>query len=113
LTIKAITKGVSFTPELIAVIDALPQVTSKEWSRSYLINQVLLNWLRMKADYDQSDLELIAGREDCRVMGVEELAQAYRDADREFQFALASGDMERLKIAKANKRSAFVEYSEG
>jgi hypothetical protein len=59
--IKVVTKGVSFTPELIAAIDALPQVTSKEWSRSYLINQVLLNWLRMKADYDQSDLELIAG----------------------------------------------------
>ncbi len=58
--IKVITKGVSFTPELIAAIDALPQVTSKEWSRSYLINQVLLNWLRMKADYDGGDLELIA-----------------------------------------------------
>lgn len=58
--IKAITKGVSFTPELIAAIDALPQVTSKEWSRSYLINQVLLNWLHLKADYDGSDLELIA-----------------------------------------------------
>jgi hypothetical protein len=57
--IKVITKGVSFTPELIAAIDALPQVTSKEWSRSYLINQVLLNWLRMKADYNQGDLELI------------------------------------------------------
>jgi hypothetical protein len=58
--VKVVTKGVSFTPELIAAIDALPQVTSREWSRSYLINQVLLNWLRMKADYDQSDLELIA-----------------------------------------------------
>jgi hypothetical protein len=45
-------------------------------------------------------------------VSVEELAQAYRDADREFQFALASGDMERLKIAKANKRSAFAKYSE-
>lgn len=57
---KAITKGVSFIPDLIAAIDALPQVASHEWSRSYLINQVLLNWLRMKADYDHSDLELIA-----------------------------------------------------
>jgi hypothetical protein len=44
-------------------------------------------------------------------MSVEELAQAYRDADKEFQFAIASGDMERLKIAKANKRLAFAEYS--
>lgn len=44
-------------------------------------------------------------------LNVEELAQAYRDADKEFQFALASGDMERLKIAKANKRSTFAEYS--
>jgi hypothetical protein len=45
------------------------------------------------------------------VISVEELAQVYRDADREFQFAIASGDMERLKIAKANKRAAFTEYS--
>ena len=58
--VKAITKGVSFTPELIAAIDALPQVTSHEWSRSYLINQVLLNWLKMQADYSIGDLELIA-----------------------------------------------------
>ena len=43
-------------------------------------------------------------------MSVEELAQAYRDADKEFQFAIASGDMERLKVAKANKRLAFAEY---
>jgi hypothetical protein len=44
-------------------------------------------------------------------MNVAELAQAYVDADQEYQFAIASGDMERLKIAKANKRQAFQEYS--
>ena len=58
--IKAVVAGVSFTPELLAVIDALPQVASKEWSRSYLIGQVLLNWLHLNADYDEGDLELIA-----------------------------------------------------
>lgn len=57
---KAVVKGVSFTPELIDIINALPQITSKEWSRSYLICQVLLNWLRVPSDYDGSDLELIA-----------------------------------------------------
>lgn len=44
-------------------------------------------------------------------MNTEELAQAYRDAEKEFQFAIASGDMERLKIAKASKRLAFAEYN--
>ena len=57
---KAITKGVSFTPELLEMLDALPQLTSREWSRSYRINEVLLNWLRMQADYSIGDLELIA-----------------------------------------------------
>jgi hypothetical protein len=58
--VKAIVAGVSFTPELLAVIDALPQVASKEWSRSYLIGQVLLNWLEVPADYDRGDLEIVA-----------------------------------------------------
>jgi hypothetical protein len=44
-------------------------------------------------------------------VNVKELAQAYREAEKEFQFAIASGDMDRLKVAKANKRLAFAEYS--
>jgi hypothetical protein len=58
--VKAVVAGVSFTPELLAVIDALPQVASKEWSRSYLIGQVLINWLGLPADYDCSDLDVVA-----------------------------------------------------
>jgi hypothetical protein len=41
---------------------------------------------------------------------VEELAQAYRDADQEYQFAIASGNLERLRAAKMAKKTAFSEY---
>jgi hypothetical protein len=42
-------------------------------------------------------------------MTVEELAQAYRDADQEYQFVIASGNIERLKFAKSTKKLAFAE----
>jgi hypothetical protein len=43
-------------------------------------------------------------------MTVEELAQAYRDADQEYQFAIAAGNPERLRAAKLAKKTAFSEY---
>jgi hypothetical protein len=57
--VKAVVAGVSFTPELLAAIDTLPQVANKEWSRSYLIGQVLINWLGLPGDYNQSDLGIV------------------------------------------------------
>lgn len=51
--------GVSFDPSVMAAIDALPQVISGEWSRSYLINQLAANWLNLPSDYEWSDLDIV------------------------------------------------------
>lgn len=51
--------GVSFDPKVIATIDSLPQVTSGEWSRSYLLNQLAANWLSIPTDYEWSDLDIV------------------------------------------------------
>lgn len=42
---------------------------------------------------------------------VAELAKAYKEADQEYQYALASGDKDRLQAALAAKRKAFRDYS--
>jgi hypothetical protein len=41
-------------------IAEIPQVQSGEWSQSYLVEQVLLNYLSLPADYSWEDLRLIA-----------------------------------------------------
>jgi hypothetical protein len=56
---RPINAGISLTPALKARLKSLPQVTQKEWSLSYLVQQVLANWVGEPADYDQADLDLI------------------------------------------------------
>jgi hypothetical protein len=52
--------GHALSAEVIAAIDALPQVQSGEWSKSYLAEQLWRNFLKMPADYDWGDLDLVA-----------------------------------------------------
>lgn len=52
--------GVSLSPEVIEKLSALPAVTCGEWSKSYLIEQLLRNYLGMPADYNWFDLHLIS-----------------------------------------------------
>jgi hypothetical protein len=56
---KIVPTSVGFTSAIVAALDELPQVKCGEWSRSYLISQIILNWLRIEADYNDADLELI------------------------------------------------------
>jgi hypothetical protein len=56
---KSIVKGITFRPEILDAIDALPQVLSGEWSRSYLLNQLAANWLNLPTDYEWSDLDIV------------------------------------------------------
>lgn len=60
---KSIVKGIAFRPEILEAIDRLPQVLSKEWSRSYLLNQLVANWLELPSDYEWSDLDIVKSGE--------------------------------------------------
>ena len=55
--------GIALSEELIEILDALPQIQATEkkdgWSRSYLVEQVLRNYLSLPADYDWDDLQRI------------------------------------------------------
>ena len=52
--------GHALPTDLLDAIDQLPQLTSGEWSESYLAEQLWRNFLGLPADYSQADLELIA-----------------------------------------------------
>jgi hypothetical protein len=49
----------SLSRSTIDAIGALPQISSGEWSESYLIDQLLQSALGLPSAYDASDLELI------------------------------------------------------
>ena len=58
--------GLSLSEELIAALDRIPQVSTPVaeggWTRSYLVEQILRNWLNhseIPVDYDQDDLERV------------------------------------------------------
>jgi len=51
--------SIGLTRELLDRLSTLPQITSEEWSKSYLIEQAVRLALGMPADYSRSDLELI------------------------------------------------------
>lgn len=55
--------GWAVSPELKATIAGLPQVTSGEWSQSYLVEQALRCWLGMDGDYSAADLEMVARKQ--------------------------------------------------
>ena len=61
-TAITLTGGEPLSPEVVDAIATLPQVSSGEWSRSYLVEQLLRNYLGLPADYEWSDLELIASK---------------------------------------------------
>lgn len=52
--------GHALSPQVINAIAELPQVKSGEWSKSYLAEQLWRNFLGLPADYDWTDLQLIA-----------------------------------------------------
>jgi hypothetical protein len=56
---KSVVRTIVFRPEVLEAIDSLPQITSGEWSRSYLLNQLVANWLGLPADYEWSDLDIV------------------------------------------------------
>jgi hypothetical protein len=56
---RSIVTGIAFRPEVLKTIDMLPQVLSGEWSRSYLLNQLVANWLNLPSDYEWSDLDIV------------------------------------------------------
>ena len=52
--------GHALSPEVIEAIANLPQVRSGEWSKSYLAEQLWRNFLKLPADYNWGDLDLVA-----------------------------------------------------
>jgi hypothetical protein len=52
--------GHALSPEVLDAIDALPQVLKKEWSESYLAEQLWRCYLGKPSDYSWDDLMLIA-----------------------------------------------------
>ena len=52
--------GHALTQEVREAIQGLPQISEKEWSKSYLAEQLWRNYLGLPADYDWADLEQIA-----------------------------------------------------
>lgn len=52
--------GLSLSSELIEAIATLPQVSSGEWSKSYLVEQVLRVCLGLDSYYEASDLDLVS-----------------------------------------------------
>lgn len=54
--------GHALSPEVLDAIASLPQITSGEWSKSYLAEQLWRNFLKLPADYDWGDLDLVALR---------------------------------------------------
>jgi len=52
--------GHALSQEVRDAIAALPQVESKEWSKSYLAEQVWRNYLGLQPDYDLADITMIA-----------------------------------------------------
>lgn len=55
--------GHALSQEVIEAIANLPQVQSGEWSKSYLAEQLWRNYLGLSADYDWSDLDIIAAKQ--------------------------------------------------
>lgn len=55
--------GHALSQEVIDAIANLPQIKSKDWSKSYLAEQLWRNYLGLKADHDWSDLELVAAKQ--------------------------------------------------
>jgi predicted DNA-binding protein len=51
--------GISLSIELIEALNNLPQVQS-EWSKSYLVEQILRNYLNLPSDFDWDDLVRVA-----------------------------------------------------
>lgn len=54
--------GHALTGEVLKAIDELPQVKSKEWSESYLSEQLWRNFLGLPADYNWADLQAISAK---------------------------------------------------
>jgi hypothetical protein len=52
--------GHSLSQEVRDAISSLPQVTSGEWSKSYLAEQLWRNYLGLPADFDWDDLGVVA-----------------------------------------------------
>jgi hypothetical protein len=52
--------GHALSEEVREAIASLPQITSCEWSKSYLAEQVWRNFLGLPSDYSWADLRLIA-----------------------------------------------------
>lgn len=51
--------GLSLSPEVLEALKNLPQV-KQEWTKSYLVEQILRNFLSLPADYDWSDLKRVS-----------------------------------------------------
>jgi hypothetical protein len=49
----------TLSPEVVEALSSLPQVKAGEWSRSYLVEQILRVGLGMPGDYSPDDLALI------------------------------------------------------
>ena len=52
--------GHALSQEVRDAIAALPQIKDKEWSKSYLAEQLWRNYLGLTVDYDLADLAMIA-----------------------------------------------------
>lgn len=50
----------ALTKEVVEAIAKLPQIQSREWSKSYLAEQLWRNYLGLSSDYSVSDLDLIS-----------------------------------------------------
>lgn len=49
----------TLSPEVVEALSNLPQVNSKTWSRSYLVEQILRIALNLPAEYSPEDLAVI------------------------------------------------------
>jgi hypothetical protein len=52
--------GQALSIEVIDAINNLPQIKSKDWSKSYLAEQLWRNYLGLPSDFNKDDLEIIA-----------------------------------------------------
>lgn len=55
--------GHALSSDLIEAINQLPQITSGTWSKSYLAEQLWRNYLKLPADHEWEELELIAQKQ--------------------------------------------------